>query len=332
MRRGAAGVALAVMWLAGLSACTARGAGEVVPTGAVDGVASPTGAVDGVASPTGRGPRLVQFPLDAYAFTDQEQATILLAQEILVTSCMAGYGMRFAGADVPYPGVGTVWERRNPYALDDPSQGYTTVHTPREVEAEAKDQANNDYLNSLPPASEAYNLVLNGRHKRTEKNIPAHIGDAVGGKEVYPTGCYGWASEQIDPDAAAEQDPAWLKDSGVGAQVEGDPRVLGVDEAWAQCMAAAGYHYAKPRDAGNDATNYPSDNPGDGPQREVVIATADDACRASTGYAETMVAVQTELENAFIERHAAELTQLRAQYDDIVRRAADVVAKSGAAS
>ena len=263
-------------------------------------------------------------PLDAFMLTIAEHRVVQPALLILRERCMARYGFDLREAGSPHSidlAMPDYVNARGMFEVQDPSQGYAIVKSRATAESEKRNLENQEYINSLPPASDSYTLVYSGKYKRTsDKAIPGELAESVAGTAVYPTGCDGWAWDQIAPGEFSEGFSPIFREiyEASWEQAAADPRVVEVTVAWRSCMEASGYVYSSPDEPRANNENL-------GEAQLVTLARVDDSCRTSTNYASVRHDVLVEYDLAAIENNGSSLQSLRQQYDDQVRRAADVI-------
>jgi hypothetical protein len=136
---------------------------------------------------------------------------------------------------------------------------------------------------------------------------------------------YGDSSDESRDDPAADPFAALEQEmSALYERVSSDQRVVDATAAWSSCLADAGFPgYSEPTDPVVDVDSRASEVMGDrrdpstaDPAEleelrtfEVAVATADYECRVPLD--DVQHAVQTELEQQFIDEHRAELEQFR---------------------
>lgn len=299
--------------------------------------AAPIGSVQ--AQPPNSGARQ-ERPLQAYMFTQEENIAIFSALQILKERCMARYGFVLRESGAPHRPSDTVppVPGGSAFVVEDPSNGYAVAIPAETAAIYGRQSENNAYVDALPPSSEAYKLAYSGRYKRsTDTNIPASIDETIGGVEVYPTGCEGWAWDQLAPGDPSEGSFPILREIDSWEASGADSRVAAAEDTWSTCMAAAGYSYAEPdaiqeedrqlsmRDAGAMTSEAIAQQA----EHLRMVAPIDAECRKSSGYSEVRYNVLVEYERRAIETHASALAEQRSRMDDQVRRAADVVKEAG---
>lgn len=227
--------------------------------------------------------------------------------------------------------------------------GYGRASTPEEqldhLLNRGGDARNTEYLASLSAAErDQWEIAMNGQTNDDTR--------------VNPTtdGCY-WEAERTYPDPAFADGRASLDLPGIVVDllafsgdddpIEADPRLVALNQQWRACMARTGLPTEQFRvgaagpgrmdgpDAalalavatGRDGTvaDYPTpdDAPVDqrslvGSEPEIRVALADYDCRQATSYETTVIAIQRDLEEQFVEAHQEELDDLLAYIDTAV--------------
>jgi hypothetical protein len=211
----------------------------------------------------------------------------------------------------------------------DPEDYYADPFAP-DPEAEAAMRTQQDYVDSLSDAARsAYHIALSGSDYQ--------LGDPGPAPET-SGGCAGAAEQQIPKqrgDNAFRQEfyqftfrvaDVTLKD------VAAHPSAVAASESWNTCMIAAGvdlgafmpdpptadtmyYTLPTPQVADEYARSLAVNAEGLGflqaDPEQVSVALADFDCRAETGYIDTILDVQREMEQDFLDRNRAELDRMR---------------------
>ena len=294
------------------------------------------------------------LPLDAYRFSPEQHRLYWQAVRLLRDECLATFGFQ------PYPDppvfTGTEKYLRGSVTLD----GYGITPTAEDL---AFDKAERDYAEAYDknPPSAAYQLVDQGTVKRSGID-PGTKGSTktVHGKQVHPTGCTGWAQDQISTKDRSEGSPRQLKPiyEAAWAAYAADPALARLNKAWSACMKTQGYKFADPH-AAQDAAVTPAAEGAAAPPEEKpaaekaaaapgaqsagdtgsteqqeprhtdaerAIARADLACRAETSYDDALYELQARHQRTLIEANAELLTRLQRDLADELRQAAKVIA------
>lgn len=248
------------------------------------------------------------LPLMAYRYTDEEFAVLARAEGLLVQQCMRRLGFT-DHQPPPAPATGNGWTTGLPLGIVDAEHaaryGY---HTPESLDQPAGPDR------TSTPQDRMELAVLLGK---------SEFGD-ISGKGVPEGGCQGEAIRRLNeggPEADLELDGRLGQQASEAT--EADPRVTEAMAAWSACMAAAGHHYRTPMEAsGQEWAPAPS-------AAERAVATADVRCKEQTRLAEIWFTVQSGYENQLIARNREALDAGRAQIDNEIKRAADLLASGG---
>lgn len=147
---------------------------------------------------------------------------------------------------------------------------------------------------------------------------------------VEERGCEGQASAELsgtvplnDPRMEALTDEMIVMEEDLGSS----PEIIAVDEAWADCMADAGFGgFATPQEAedsffddafgydGSDRGTQDDDEFAEAREREIDTALADYACRQDTGHDTISLNALHAAEEQFIVDHKAQIDELIAEY------------------
>lgn len=275
------------------------------------------------------------LPLDAYRFSPEQSNLYQQAVRILRNQCLAQYGFQ------PYPDppvfTGTEKYLRPTVTLD----GYGIQSTPEDLAFEKAQQEYDVQYDKNPPSA-AYLLVDQGTEKRSGIDPPSGgASKTVNGKKVYPTGCTGWAQDQISTKDRSEGQPRQLRPiyDAAWAAYEADPALAALNKAWSACMKTQGYKFADPL-AAQQGAQPPIHKPVDGKapvapatgdghtDAEKAIARADLTCRAQTSYDDKDHDLLAGHQRDLIEQNATVLEELQHDLADELRAAAAVIAGS----
>lgn len=203
---------------------------------------------------------------------------------------------------------------------------------------------NADYTSSLSESElNAYYEALHGPQPTEEEMLEMEDG----GSYEYnweTAGCYGAAQHEIGTDnnayQAASEDPQYASLFESMNEVwnelydEANPNetMAKLDREWADCMAEAGLsEFTSPNAAQQtlydelNALQMPDGDEGEYKEpskeeskkfqeREIEVAVADFACKKDLSYEDTMMDLQFDLEQKFVDEHKAELDAMVAQY------------------
>jgi hypothetical protein len=171
----------------------------------------------------------LDLPLDRSLLTPIEELEVVKARNTLMEHCLADHGLVFT-----FPGVDPVRDAAKPrrYGLVD-----------------AGEAAAYGYRDPAVFAAHGTDATAH----RPPPDVVSVITGKVGGRDVPAGGCAGQADRTLATDAKPGQEPVSFALSGRSHEITRTaPPVTAVAEAWSQCMAAAGFRYARPDDAIND--------------------------------------------------------------------------------
>lgn len=321
--------ALATVGLLTLTACS----GDDAKTG-------PDGTTT---SPIGRFFAEVDTTYDA---TESQRQQVEM--ENLVAECMVDAGFEYVPQDVSssLTIVDTddledqnteEWVTKNGYGMY--SDGETDEGDQDEEEpVDEWVDPNADYVASLSESAQAaFNEALNGPDvwaDMTDEEMETYVWTWEDG------GCYGWASNEVYPDATgtnAEFEPLFEAMNTMYEAQLNDPEIKKLQSEWSSCMADAGYPgLATPDDAQNAVMDKYNalwedlgepENPDDpdavwpepstedrkaAKQNDIETALADFRCKDSVDWTEREQKVTFALEEQFIKDHQAELDAYKA--------------------
>lgn len=280
----------------------------------IDSGADAPAAAGAAIAPAAPATAELSLPLDAYSLSRDESSVVGQATEALVTTCFEGYG--FAARDArPLPLFG--------------AQAATDPHSRRYFVADAAVAAAHGY--HAPPAHDVRREFYESHtaaelHVLGGQDLSGGSATTYAGQKVPAGGCLGQAAaaiERHDRKAAvageqlvsAIQAEAWHR-----ALV--DPRMVDGFAAWASCMATAGYPYADPIQANDDARWHGADVT----PVEIATARADVGCKQEVGLVGLWSSVETEMQHDVIAEHRGKLDAYRGVLDAQVDRAESVLA------
>lgn len=241
----------------------------------------------------------LQLPIAAYALTDAQSAQAQYIGQRIVHVCMAKFGFVYPSPGETGPGAAQLaaalevggsrlWGVSDPVAARE--YGYDL---PGGLTGSAPGKK------AVLPAAEL--AVLNG---------PASPG-GQGGQQIPRGGCIGQTSRELATAGIGYQGSVLVPQIAEESFVKtlSDPRTLAVFAKWSACMRAHGYVYSSPLAALADPRwnlNAPPTS------AEIQTAVTDVACKFKTNLLGVTFAVQSDYENAMIERNAQELAQVKA--------------------
>jgi hypothetical protein len=280
-------------------------------------------------------------PLNTYlnsqdGMSQEEMEERMIAQQQLieehVAECMTEEGFEYIPVDQSqFGGFTTSGDEWDPDSREWVEEyGYGAINYPgRDDQPEPGEEfvdPNQEYVASLSESEmAAYYETLYGPQPTEEE-----MGED-GSYEYDPenAGCYGRAQLETtgeDPYSSDEFKPIMEALNEFYTNLQSDPALADLNDAWSSCMGEAGYSgFATQTDAQNsiyDELNEYYENVvepvEDDPaldeiqEREIDLALADLECRESTDYRQQSLQLQFELEEEFIQEHKAELEAFKA--------------------
>ncbi|MEV0897783.1 hypothetical protein [Actinoplanes sp. NPDC049802] len=294
-------------WVAGLAALLLlAGCGDEASGDAANEPLVPPSLAPASALPEVSDGAALELPLAAYRHSAEQATVISRAEGLIIQQCMRRLG--FATWQPPAPArQGRLWTSGLDLGIVDMEQatryGY---HSPESIAADAERRGG-----ATRKADHAELAALTGDD---EFGVPP-------GKDVPAGGCSGEAARKLregGPDADVELDGRLSEQAGKATAA--DERVVTVVAAWSECMAAAGHRYRTPAEAaGQEWAPTPT-------AAERAIATADVRCKEQTRLPQIWFGVQAGYENQLIARNREALDEVRAQVENEVERAGQVLA------
>ncbi len=311
---------MAVLAAATVASCSSSGSGGGAQPAQDAGL--PLAPIHVASIPAVTDSSSLSFPIDAYLITDQQRAEMDNAAAILAGRCMKQFGFDYS-----------------PVPKNTKVSRATETNAPRRYGI--VDAAEVEVLGYHPPAadlsaqrSSAQTLDAAGIHVLTGGGSPQIQGaaktgsaGAYNGVQIPAGGCLGQARRQLTAHGGSVNDSPVAESVNTDslARSQQEPQVIAVFKQWSACMAAKGYHYATPYDAGNDrrwATNAPT-------AAEIQTATADVACKQQTNLVGVWYAVESALQTSMI---SAQQQQLDAVRDGITQEMKAVAQVAGTAN
>ena len=297
-------VATALVFAAGLAACSASSPGK-----ASSASASPASA-DATA--------LTTDPLSEYIHPDMSDFDeVLHKQDEMIQQCMQAEGFEYTVADaestaVPDNRFAFVFVPERAWTED---HGYGIVETtilPPDYVSDLDSDPNYQYQQGLSPAEQkAYDAAMYGNSLTSGKD-PSEV-------PVEETGCNGKAAHAFSPDQKTK--PAILDDADkFQGSLASTPKVSAIKEDWAACFLDAGYpedaretfetKIQKYREDHPDATTDDAAVPGFRAE-ELAIALADLDCKDEVDYTQRTLRAMADLEKEYIAEHKGELEEAK---------------------
>lgn len=265
----------------------------LVVTSAIVGV----GACASESSEPPLGPRLevgdmagFKLPLDAYIASPVGE--VIEAENVLVNTCMAEFGLAGKYLDAYLPDTGPPPNERRYWLVKASDAATLGYESPWADVVRKKLESTHDWS----PFEEAL-LIGNGPTIHEGRQIP-------------DGGCLGAARRQLaqgTPElpkmdgAPVLEDRSGTSTSMIADYLAGkthkdmlnDSRVTSAVDGWRTCMADLGFAYESPRDANND----PKWDGDSASAEEIATATADVTCKRQVDLASTMATVETAYQN-----------------------------------
>jgi len=264
------------------------------------------------------------FPIDAYLITGQQRAEMDNATAILAGRCMRSFGFTYS----PLPKAAkadqtTETNAPRRYGIVSAAQvaalGY---HPPTTDESALRASAN-----TLDAAG--IRVLTGGVSPAQGQTATATAGTAgsYNGVQIPSGGCLGEARRQLTAHGGTVNDSpiAQAVDADSLARSQQEPQVVAVFKQWSACMAAKGYDYATPYDAGNDhrwATSAPT-------AAEIQTASADVSCKQKTNLIGVWYAVDCALQTSMISAQQQQLDAVKSGISQEIKAAAQVVGAAG---
>jgi len=233
----------------------------------------------------------IEFPIDDYRPSAEEQNVILRAEYHAMQNCMAKFGLAFDFPAWSVPLENHDYDRLFG-VLDLDETHVFGYHLPGEQRMDSGQGT------EKKPGSPS------GVDQDT-RFLDVASGDGareIDGRAVPRGGCIAEARGAVNDDGARQALYEEAINYGLD-QSNRDTRVLDAFGAWSGCMKEQGFDYATPSDAINDpkwATPSAS-------KAEIQVASADVSCKNSTNLTGLRVAVASAWQALFIETHQNEL-------------------------
>ncbi|WP_129308566.1 hypothetical protein [Streptomyces sp. L2] len=254
-------------------------------------------------------------PIDAYLPTPAQTEIVERAAYVSSVKCLKRFGISQTPGPEPAPG--------DPARRDVRSALYGYFAAPDQIAAKGYDAVAVPRSRAAIPT--AVRRVYFGRDD-TGATITVFHGKAV------PRG--GCLKEGLDTAGASSllgADPSALPGGGPKEPLD-DPRVVEADRAWSACMKAHGFTYATPADAYMDSrwrTQATSANSSvTHSKAEIDTATTDMACKRSTNFMGTAVAVQSGYDKQYIAATTPALTRFTQRLAERIAAAKRVLART----
>ncbi|MFD4138961.1 hypothetical protein [Streptomyces sp. NPDC058572] len=267
----------------------------------------------------------LRFPLSAYDRSEADQEQLGLAQQMLISRCMARYGFTFrAPSGLGGAPHGQAGARR--YGVSDAQTaaryGYAPPPRPRAAGRPP----------SQPELSESGTLALHGAADLRPEDVPKsqqeaerRTGDVkVNGRAIPIGGCLRESYLKLYAPTPDSVDLLFVFELTAEAETRSreDSRVRAAFGTWAACMKESGFSVSNPAEVpeqlGLDEAELSS-------PRAVTAAKADVACKQRVNLVGVTYAVESAYQRQLIDEHAETLELVRKQGDERLRLAASLV-------
>jgi hypothetical protein len=219
------------------------------------------------------------LPIDAYKFSDSQDAVVAATFTTLFNRCMAKLGFNEPSPD---PTRRTADFMRTRYGPADDEAAADGYHFRRDQAAGAGSVSN---ASEQKPAVSAAEVAASGPCAAKAKQTVTAAGAVYG-----------------EPDLVIDIDNASFSLS------QTDPRVVAVFAAWSRCMKQRGHAYQTPNDPLRDPkwAGLPAAS-----QAEIETAHDDVACKRATAVVGTWYGVESAMQDAAIAAHQQELSGIK---------------------
>jgi hypothetical protein len=306
----------ALVLLTGATGCAATASDAAGPAGANPGP-----------SATNEVAELV-LPMNAYELTRNEEGQLSLAQTLVAADCMdkAGFGALFNVSVIRGNAEAAL---RNP-VLNDGVYGNRQRYGVMDLDQATRYGFHLPYsLNTDPPS---------------QSGLPDKATMSAAALSTMGN-CFAEAERRVYGDWLTGPQPAADISKVSRDKSQSDPTVKSAIEQWVACVAAKGYTWDSPLGAGAEFTGQQEGSTVKNPYatagraapdqmsktttpQEIVAAQADVACKKQTHVVDIWFAAEETYQKAQIEQHFQELQEYKAKTEALMRRAADIVAKS----
>lgn len=254
----------------------------------------------------------INLPLSAYAdVATLQQSALAEANTLLTQKCMAAKGFSYSATATP-PGEEAIVQATEygygvssladagTYGYGQPSSGAGPGPGPAFLGGFAS-------FGDLAQQPRAWTVALLGFAP----------GARIGRDQT--EGCLQLAGTLLYGNAGGPSDPVPMIAVQASQWTQSDPRVLAVEAAWSRCMAARGYKYSNPQQAGD--AHWPSTPT----PRETATAVADVTCKQQVNLVNTWLTVEAAYQAVLVGNDLATLSQLQADFKEILRRAENLL-------
>jgi hypothetical protein len=267
----------------------------------------------------------LRLPIQAYMLTPEQVDQQENLRPRLIGACLQRYGFTdksFSRPNQPVTNpLGNIMFRR--YGVTDQAVARTDgYHLPQSFAGAATPISSRNN-------SAAENLVLGGGGAKSGPVSQS----TYQGKPIPKGGCLGEVDRALGlnaGDVTSAQEPQGgmvndIKSRSYQTSLT-DQRVLTVFKKWSVCMSGKGYQISDPPSSPKpDWLKAPRPGP-----VEIATAEADVACKKQTNVVGVWFAVESDLQNADIEKNAEALAKIKAERDSMVKKTQQLVAQYGA--
>jgi hypothetical protein len=243
----------------------------------------------------------LDYPLDQYQMTEELLDLAARATDLLVTDCMARFGLDWQPQS-PAGNIGAP-DRARRYGLLDLDMaselGYHPPDTDSGDQSTTGEQGAAEENRQITPEQD---LVWIGNGASTYNGLPVPEG-----------GCAGEAQRRLEEDAPVPPEFFVIQlEQQAGQRTDIDSRVQDGWSEWSNCMHQKGLDYGDPWKA-NDDPRWQTDVV---TELEIATAVADVQCKHEVNLAGIWYAVEAAYQEQLIEEHSQQLT-LVAEYVEV---------------
>ncbi|MFB6578787.1 hypothetical protein ACFCYC_15465 [Streptomyces sp. NPDC056402] len=283
--------------------------------------AGPPAAAPHVGTPAD--PATWTLPLSRYRADEAERKTVARAEFSLLQRCAQRFDITIEpDPELPPVGGRNVMDWR--YGIHDPAQIAEQGYKPDPVQrARYEEVLRETARKPLPTPDERVVLMgsavpddVRGRASEEARSGHRH------GRQIPEGGCLGEARRALGTSTDGTPRLADRLFNASSPAAEQGPDVTAAFTRWSQCMADAGFVYAKPMDA-NDDPKFGLGSSGAATPVEIATARADLTCRIRHRVAQTWHAAETRIQEQNIRDNQAELDGERAAWQETLARAGE---------
>ena len=246
----------------------------------------------------------IVLPLEAYEMTGVQQNNFEKAAALLAHDCMKTFGFNFMETDVGNADT-SIPVNSGYYGVIDPAEAAKWGYHPPAYMADDKKPG--------APMTPDEAMVYGGKGA-----------GAINGKTIPQGGCLGQARHQLGQsgDANVVNNKITTLALGINGQAQASPRSQAAMKAWSACMQKSGFVYSDMWKANNDV-RWSGPTPS---QLEIKTAEADVACKTSTKLPSILLAVESGMQQAEVEKEPQLFQDMRKYLDAEMRNVNTVLA------